>query len=71
MMKQLYDKPKNPTDPTHLAADQKGSQNYHLFVMPQPALSCDVRVCLLSGVKLYQDFSEMMNKIVGARLNQI
>jgi len=39
-------------------------------VTPQLALSCDVRVQLF-GVKSYQDFSTVMNKIVGAKLNQI
>ncbi len=40
-------------------------------VMPQLALSCDVRGRVYSGVKSYQDFSMVMNKIVGARLYQI
>ncbi len=39
-------------------------------VMPQPALSCDVHKCR-SSAKSYQDFSLVMNKIVGARLNQM
>ncbi len=39
-------------------------------VTPQPALSCDVRD-VGSSVKSYQDFSSVMNKIVGAKLNQI
>ena len=42
-----------------------------LYVTPQPALSCDVRGVGLSNVKSYQDFSLVMNKIVGAKLNQI
>ncbi len=40
-------------------------------VTPQPALSCDVRGVELLGAKSYQDFSSVMNKIVGAELNQI
>ncbi len=40
-------------------------------VTPQPVLSCDVRGVGLSYVKSYQDFSLVMNKIVGAKLNQI
>jgi len=39
-------------------------------VTPQPVLSCDVHGTLF-GVKLYQDFSIVMNKIMGAELNQI
>src|SRR6266702_1069101 len=42
-----------------------------IFVTPQPALSCDVRDVGVSCVKSYQDFSLLMNKIVGAELNQI
>ncbi len=42
-----------------------------LYVMPQLALSCDVHGVELSCVKSYQDFSLVMNKIVGAKLNQI
>ncbi len=42
-----------------------------MIVTPQPALSCDVRGVGLSCVKSYQDFSSVMNKIVGAELNQI
>ncbi len=44
---------------------------HSLFVTPQPALSCDVRDVGVSCVKSYQDFSLVMNKIVGAELNQI
>ncbi len=40
-------------------------------VTPQPALSCDVHDLVRSRVKSYQDFSIVMNKIVGARLYQI
>ncbi len=42
-----------------------------LSVTPQPALSCDVCDVFGFGVKSYQDFSTVMNKIVGAKLNQI
>ena len=47
------------------AGKQKGG------VTPQPALSCNVRDSVCSGAKSYQDFSIVMNKIVGARLYQI
>ena len=40
-------------------------------VTPQPALSCDVHDLVRSRVKSYQDFSIVMNKIVGAKLYQI
>ena len=40
-------------------------------VTPQLALSCDMRDVGVSCVKSYQDFSLVMNKIVGAELNQI
>ncbi len=39
-------------------------------VTPQPALSCDMRHKSF-GVKSYQDLSMVVNKIVGAELNQI
>ncbi len=42
-----------------------------VIVMPQPVLLCDVCDVRVSCVKLYQDFSSVMNKIVGAELNQI
>ncbi len=42
-----------------------------MCVMPQPALSCNVRDVGVSCAKSCQDFSSVMNKIVGAELNQI
>ena len=49
---------------------RKSALEARIDVTPQPALSCDVHR-YRSSAKSYQDFSLMMNKIVGAKLNQM
>ncbi len=55
--------PEEAVPPINLSAALAG-------VMPQLVLSCNVRRKLF-GVKLYQDLSMVVNKIVEAELNQI
>src|SRR6266702_7848367 len=61
--------PRSPAPPACLAlcALAEAQERQCATVTPQPALLCDVHWCR-SSVKSYQDFSSVMNKIVGARL---